>query len=58
MNRIFTILQTVVEASNISVQLLNNNSDTTIVDNSANFIVWKHCKDFIDVAYVKIPPDL
>ena len=58
MKRISTVLQTVEEANNILVQLFVSDSDTTIVDNSANCIVWKHCKDFIDATHIKIPPDL
>ena len=56
--RIQTVLQTFEDTSEVAFQLFDSDSDTTIVDTSANCIVWKHRKDFIDATYMEIPQDL
>ena len=56
--RIRTVLQTFEDTSKVACQLFDSDSDTTIADNSANCIVWKHRKDFINASYKEIPQDL
>jgi len=58
-NRIRTVLNTAEDsAKNITFQLFDTDSNTVIVDNSANCIVWKQRKDFIDSTYQEIPQDI
>ena len=59
LNRIRTVMNTANTADkNITLQSFDSDSDTIIIDNSANCIVWKQIMDFIDSTYQEISQDL
>ena len=57
-NCIWTVINATEDfAKNITFQLFYSDSDTIIMDNSVNCIVWKNRKDFLDSTYQEIPLD-
>ena len=47
-------LQSVENGAKLRSEVFDSDSDTIIVDNSANCIIWRHKKNFVPESYVAI----
>ena len=57
-NQLKTSYSTSTATSDMRSEVFDANSDTIVVDNSANCIIWRHKRNFVQSTYTKLDPSL